>query len=280
MRLRITLQLTRKTAIPINHQHLLTGVVYRFLERANADYASFLHEQGYPEIREPDEAAGGSPHRFKLFVFSPVRSTQRRVTPEHLWLGPGEAHWLVSSPLEPFLMNFASGLLADSALQVGSATLPIAQVETLSTPDFGETAHFICLSPVVVSVMARASDAGISPESQRRLPPDYLRPDDPRFSEGVRQNLLAKYSALYGRRPSDDRLTLAFDQSYLAQHKGTKVITYKEDIRILGAFCPFTLTGSSELIRLAWEAGVGGKNSGGFGKIEVAQSRTHKNIWI
>ena len=290
MRLRVNLQLERQTALPINHQHYLTGVVYRFLEQADADYAGFLHEQGYEEQSEdePGEArvegdAPGEtrrPHRrrFKLFVFAPLRSTQRRILDDTLYLGPGAAHWLVSSPVEPFLMNFASGLLAHHGLPVGRATVPIAGVETLPGPDFGESAHFICLSPVVVAVTAPpdAPDArfyreGAGGSPGRKPPATYLRPDNPRFSEGVRRNLLGKYSALYGRRPADDRLTLTFDRDYLSSHKGTKVITYKDDIRILGAFCPFTLTGSPELITFAYECGLGEKNSIGFGMIEHAK---------
>jgi CRISPR-associated endoribonuclease Cas6 len=37
----------------------------------------------------------------------------------------------------------------------------------------------------------------------------------------------------------------------------------------VGAFAPFILSGSKELMRLAYDCGVGEKNAAGFGMIEV-----------
>ena len=67
MRLQIRLKLEHETAVSLNSQHLLTAVVYRFLEYSNADYARFLHREGYA----PGE---NDTRRFKLFCFSPIRS--------------------------------------------------------------------------------------------------------------------------------------------------------------------------------------------------------------
>lgn len=255
MRLRINLQLERATAIPINHQHLLTGVVYRFLESADADYARFLHGEGYI----PEGETGG--RRFKLFCFSPLRCRRRDIRGETLWLGPGEAEWLVASPVEKFLREFATGLLNEGALRVGATHLSITGVETLPLPRFEETMRFKCLSPIVAAVAEQEGDKRWT---------RYLRPKDPAFGERVRQNLLGKHSALHGALPQGDSLTLAFDADYLAEHRGTKKITFK-DIEIVGAFCPFTLSGSLELIELGYNAGIGEKNAGGFGMVEVAK---------
>jgi CRISPR-associated endoribonuclease Cas6 len=272
MRLRVALELEREAAVPINHQHLLTGVVYRFLEAADADYAAFLHGEGYavsPPLSPPSQGGvrnersqGGAQEdrrRFKLFVFSPLRAKRRRADGVILRIGPGPVEWLVSSPVEKFLTEFATGLLSAGVLQVGTLTLPIAQVEALPEPEFGDTARFTCLSPIVVSVTETREGRRVT---------RYLRPDDPAFGERVRLNLLAKYAALYGALPSDDRLTLTFDAAYLARNRGTKKITYKE-IEVVGAFAPFQISGSPELIRVGYTSGLGEKNAGGFGMVEV-----------
>ena len=251
MRIRIALHLERAVAIPINHQHFLTAVVYHFLESADADYARFLHGEGYA----PDE---GDHRRFKLFCFSPLRSSRRRITNDVLWLGPGEAEWLVSSPLERFLTEFATGLLSQSVLRVGATSFSIRSVETRPAPDLEETTRFKCLSPIVAAVSESDGDKRWT---------RYLRPKDPDFSNRVRQNLLAKHAALHGRAPDDDRFTLAFEHEYLNTHRGTKLIDYK-GTQIVGAFCPFTLSGSRELMQIALDCGLGEKNAGGFGMIE------------
>ena len=257
MRLQIRLKLEHETAVSLNSQHLLTAVVYRFLEYSNADYARFLHREGYA----PGE---NDTRRFKLFCFSPIRSRRRRILNDNLILGAGEAEWLVCSPVEQFLTEFASGLLSSGHLRVGTAILPIASVETLPAPNLdysmSQSLPFRCLSPIVAAVAER---------NDQKTWTRYLRPKDPDFSDRVRANLLAKYSALHDHAPQDDSFQLTFDEDYLAKNRGTKLIRYK-DTDVVGAFAPFTLSASPELIQLALNCGLGEKNAGGFGMIEVA----------
>jgi CRISPR-associated endoribonuclease Cas6 len=268
MRIRVTLQVERETTIPINYQHQLSSAIYRFLEASDANYAQFLHEEGYAPTttlgtaQAPDTTAVTMRRRFKLFTFSLLKAQRSRVQGDQLYLSPGELEWFVASPVEEFLTNFANGLLSLGQLQVGSKYFGVAHVETLTAPEFQETTRFKCLSPLVASV-------GESADGKRFT--RYLRPKDPAFSERVRQNLLAKYSALHGTVPDDDRLKLTFDAKYLEQHRGTKLVTYKDGIQIVGAFAPFTLCGSSNLVELAYSCGVGEKNAAGFGMIEVVR---------
>ncbi|MDQ3813909.1 MAG: CRISPR-associated endoribonuclease Cas6, partial [Armatimonadota bacterium] len=197
--------------------------------------------------------------RFKLFVFAQLRAEHSRAQGDRLHLWPGAVEWQIASPVEPFLTNFASGLLAMGTLRIDRVCLPVAGAETLPLPEFTSPMRFKCLSPIVVAV-----------HDPNRRTPRYLRPDAPEFSERVRQNLIAKYRALHGRAPEDDRQTLTFDVDYLKTHKGTKLMTYK-GIQIVGAFCPFTLAGSTELMRVGYECGLGEKNAGGFGMVEVIE---------
>ena len=249
MRLIVRCRLERSTAFPTNHQHQLAALVYRLLGSSDAEYARFLHDEGYAGEQD------GS-RRFKLFVFSNLRSPRRRLEKETVWLGPGPLAWLVGSPVEAFLKHCATGLLASGALSVAGATVPIESVESAPAPSFGPTARFTCLTPIVAS------------EPQADGPARYLRPADGEFSEAARRNLIRKHRLVHGRPPEDDRLTLTFDPDHVARHShgGTKKITYKE-IDIIGAFVPFTLEGSPELMRTAWECGLGEKNSMGFGMI-------------
>ena len=183
---------------------------------------------------------------------------------DHLQIAPGQVEWFLSSPREDFLLHSATGLLtAGSTVQVGSLRLVIREVCALPQPPFTPTAAFSCLTPIVASL----------PLPDRRT--YYIRPcEGEAFSQAVRNNLLHKYRLLHsGELPTDDRLTLTFDPTYLDRdpHVGTKKITFK-DIHIIGAFAPFTLTGSPELMQTAWECGLGEKNSSGFGMINLNTS--------
>ncbi|MGC8667544.1 MAG: CRISPR-associated endoribonuclease Cas6 [Chthonomonadales bacterium] len=255
MRIRVELRLDRPIALPINHQHLLAGVIYSFLQRGDEEYAHFLHDEGY--LASEDER---DHRRFKLFVHSPMRSKRRRVAGSVLQLGPGKAEWLVSSPIDDFLTAFAVGLMASGELDLGRVRIPIALVQTLAAPVMRERMRFTCVSPMVVSVTDREEGVGRT---------RYLVAEDAEFSERVRQNLLAKYAAMSGGKlPADDRFMMRFDADYLAKRRGTKLVEYK-GIRVRGMMAPFEAWGSPALMEVGYHAGFGEKNAGGFGMVEV-----------
>ncbi|MGH7457050.1 MAG: CRISPR-associated endoribonuclease Cas6, partial [bacterium] len=136
-------------------------------------------------------------------------------------------------------------------------------------PRFAATMRFKTLSPLVVSTMR---------EHKGKLQPYYYRANDPELSEAVRQNLLSKYEIIHGHPPTDANLEFAIDADYLARRGGpekvSKLITIKEgtreETRIKGFECPFTLRGNPELMAMAWECGAGDHNSMGCGMVEAA----------
>ena len=261
MRLRIRLHTDRPVRVPFSHQELLAGLVYRLLGESNADYARFLHDEGY-------QIPGDAHKRFKLFTFSTLRAPRyaRRITDSGLVFGPGPVDWYISSPLPDFLNHSAMGLLTEgSPLHIGpSATFTVQEIAAVPCPNFGPTQNFTCWTPIVAAV----------PSPDKRDTPYYLRPDTDgqAFSEAVRKNLLQKYQLVHQSPPESDDLTLTFDAPYLARspHGGTKKVTI-HNIGIVGAEAPLTLSGSPDLIRLAWETGLGQNNSIGFGMIEASR---------
>ena len=79
----------------------------------------------------------------------------------------------------------------------------------------------------------------------------YVRPDDDRFAELVKRNLLEKHRVLYGCEPQNTDLEFAFDWDDIKRRGGvekiSKLINYK-DINIRGYLAPFKVKGSMELI--------------------------------
>lgn len=254
MRLRIVMDNPRPTTIPINYQDNLTGLIYRLLGTSDADFSRFLHDKGY--------AVDDGPKRFKLFTFSWLRGRRAPGRGDLVQFLPGPIEWTVASPVDDFLRHCATGLLASSTLRVGTAEFSIVEIQTLPPPALAETTYFTCLSPIVASVPS--PDGG---------PAYYLRPHETeRFSTAIRNNLLRKHHVLYGHPPADDRFDMSFKPDYLArgENAGTKKIRYK-DIDIIGAFAPFKVTGSTELMQVMVECGAGEKNAGGFGCVEVTE---------
>lgn len=257
MRLHIQFHLDREMLLPINHHHELSALVYKLLGESDSEYAGFLHDEGYalPE--------GGS-LRYKLFVFSQLRVPASRRMVEGLFLRvqPGLVDWFLSSPREEFLTHSASALLtAGSHVRVGPLQLKVHQVTALPPFTFTSPMRFTSVTPIVCSVPL--------PDGRNY----FLRPqDDAMFSESIRKNLARKYLMIYGAPPEDERLTLEFDRQYLQNsiYGGTKKITYK-NTDIIGALAPFTLTGSSALMKVGYDCGFGQKNSAGFGMADIAR---------
>lgn len=268
MRLKLTLlPLNPRTSVPINYNYPLASAIYKLLAQASPEYASWLHEKGY---RSPADRA------LKLFTFS--RLDIPRAIPRGSFLMAGdERPWLlqIASPMEEeFVQNFVLGLFQRQTLEIGGSgavgRFLIEQVEALAPPAFTENMRWKALSPIVVSTMR---------EHRGKLRPYYYRANDAELGEAVRQNLLQKYETIHGQSPADARLQFEIDHGYLARKGGpekvSKLLTIKEGLpeetQIRGFMSPFSLTGNPELMRVAWECGIGDHNSMGCGMVEAVK---------
>ncbi|MDR3708828.1 MAG: CRISPR-associated endoribonuclease Cas6 [Capsulimonadaceae bacterium] len=253
MRLQIYLTIDRPFAIPIDYQAFTSAAIYSFVSAGDVDYGHFVHDEGYV-------VAGKA---FKPFTHSWLRipASARRIVGDQLRIAPGAVEWVVSSPLDDFLQPFASGLLQSGSLRVGNEELAIREIAAVPAPEITESMRLTCLSPIVAST--RRPDGSTQ----------FLRPSDGPavFSEAIRKNLVAKHAALFGAPPVDDRLEVVFDPEYLARRGGGTKLTRYKGTDIIGILAPFTATGSTELIRLGYDAGFGTRGAQGFGCVEVRQ---------
>lgn len=250
MRIQILVDVGKGITLPINYNHLLAGTIYHFLAQSDAAYADFLHNEGYIAAEK----------RFKLFTFSQLMAERRRVSRAEIHFS-STLSWYVSSPVERFLSHFADTLLTEGRLFLGLHQLRIRDVTVPRIPRFQPEMRFRCLSPIVMSTKRERDGKHVM---------HYCLPDDPAFSELLRQNLIRKHEAIYGRAPHNDALTFRFDPAYIRRRQGrvTRLVDYK-GIKIRGVLCPFTVSGSPALIRVGYECGFGDKNSAGFGMVEV-----------
>lgn len=236
--------------LPINYNHLLASVIYKFLKLSDPEYAHFLHEDGYNIGNK----------RFKLFTFSQLMARKREIIGDQICFR-SQVMWYISSPQEAFLRSFTASLMDEGRLRIGRKHLPIVDVETLRVPPFHPKMKFRCLSPITMSTKR---------ERNGKLVMHYCLPDEPEFSKLVRQNLMRKYEAIYNRKPRDDSFAMEFDEGYIRKRNGkvTRLVRYK-NVDIRGVLCPFHASGSPELMFVGYECGFGDKNSAGFGMVDV-----------
>ena len=254
MRIKITCDTGEGICLPINYNYFLASAIYGFLRESDPEYADFLHQDGY-ELEN---------RRFKLFTFSQLMAKRREIRGDQIHFR-SPLTWCVSSSQEPFLENFAAALMGVGILQIEGHRLQVQDVEVLRQPRFGPQMTFRCLSPITMSTVR---------ERDGKLAKHYCLPDDPQFSELVRQNLIRKYEAMHRHPPAEKSFAMTFDQAYIDKKEGrvTRLIDYK-GVKIRGVVSPFHVIGAPELIRIGYECGFGDKNSAGFGMAEVSRSR-------
>jgi len=254
MRIKVLLENPEKIELPVNYNHYLSSAIYGYLNHSDAEYAFFLHEEGYTTPKGK---------RFKFFTFSQLQAEKRRIVGDKIQFLSPSMTWYVSSPSESFLGNFAAALLEHRKLDIAGTKLRLKDVFIPKSPRFFERMCFTCLSPITISTVIERDGQKIA---------HYCRPDEKQFSEKIRQNLIGKYEALHEQLPSSDDFRLEFDAEYQKRRGGriTKLIKFK-DIDVIGVMAPFNVEGNPGLIQIGYECGFGDKNSAGFGMAEVAR---------
>lgn len=278
MRLELTLiPLEKHCTIPINYQYPLSGAIYRILSNASPEYAEWLHNHGYM-------TPSGKP--IKMFVFSKLDLSKATVNGNTLTCEDSKPCKLrLSSPMiENFMENFVMGAFAKQEITIANhdtkGRFLIQDIVNLPEPKFQQnldgslpTIKFLCLSPIVVSNYG-------SKEDEKQIQ-HYIRPDEPEFPEAIRKNLIQKFITVYKTPPQNQEMSFSWEKTYIQRKGGynkiSKLITICEgdpcETKVKAFMAPFYLSGSAELIHIAYECGIGEKNSMGFGMIKEEQTK-------
>lgn len=265
MRLQLALQAARPFWLSLNYQHFLTAVIYRLIAAASEKHASWLHDVGHQ----------AGTRTFKHFTFSRLLLPDRPRIESGRILIHDRISWKVSFCLPSSLEPFVVGLFSEQKfwLENPQNELRVETVESLPAPVFKSPMRMTCLSPILVKKPYKRP-------GEVRLRAEHLGPDHPEVSDYLYRNLLEKFNSLnHPHVPlgkEGERVDFRFlpDRDYLARRQGrvTKLITLyegrPEETKNRAFECPFTLEGSPDLLRLAYESGLGNDNAMGFGMIE------------
>jgi CRISPR-associated endoribonuclease Cas6 len=244
--------------LPLNYQYELSAFIYRTIAQADSVYSLWLHENGF--------RLNGRP--FKLFTFSNLIMSQYVIMREQgrLRIDSDRIKWFVSFLPEASTEKFITGLFSEQVFQIGDrkskVQFRIEQVEALPSPVFEEEMTFRTLSPACIA---------LNKEESRYS--EYLSPEHPEAAAIVRDNLLNKYHTFYNK-PLDESFDFIFR---VTNQPKPKLITIKtgtpEASNIKGYLFEFKMQAPKELMRIAYECGIGKKGSTGFGMLEVRQNK-------
>lgn len=256
MRFKIKLEVLSQVMgrkIPINYQYELSAAIYRILSKANLEYATWLHDNGFFVDKK----------RFKLFTFSQLIVPCYGIDKERqrLVIDSDMVEWHIGFLPEKSTQQFVQGVFSDQTFQIADCisgvSFAIREVQVMPPLGYAPVMEFQTLSPICVS---QRNEQGKT---------DYLSPDAPNYAEGLLTGLLARYKALYGHDfdgdASIDFQLIGKAKPVLVKIKaGTPAQTF-----VKGYKCRFKLALAEELMRIAYEGGLGEKCSLGFGMINI-----------
>jgi CRISPR-associated endoribonuclease Cas6 len=247
--------------LPVNYQYPLSAVIYKILQRADSEYADFLHNSGYKKE--------GSLKTFKLFSFSDIK-TPFQNTGDRLLLLTRYAELVVSFHLPQAAENFIKGIFQHQQIEIADkksrVVFMIDQVSALPLPlAAGEMQEVLLqpLSPVV---------AGNKNEKNEYT---FLSPEHPDFVRRLMYNWKEKYAAIYGDQEADNNFAaIQMNIIFYSNPPKSRLITIKAftaaETKIRG-YVNFRLKihAGKKALELLLNAGAGVYNSLGMGCMEV-----------
>jgi len=259
MRFKLFLSIDKRpfgNRLPFNYPYELSAVIYKILANADHAFAEWLHDNGF----EADKKV------FKLFSFSRLQIPQYRVEGNLLNILSDSAEWYLSFLPERSTQEFVLGVFREQQFELGNRQARIRcrvqSIEMMPFPAFAEHMSFTSLSPICL-ILKRENGTD-----------EYVAPDHPMAKELILQNLLDKYKAFTGNDfPEKD---VAFDFKVDGRPRSS-LITIKADTpqesKIKAFSCNFQLSAPVELMKIAYDGGLGSKNSQGFGMIQETKNK-------
>jgi CRISPR-associated endoribonuclease Cas6 len=218
----------------------------------NPRYGVFLHDSGFHENR----------NGIKLFVFSDLFFQRTTITQERdaLYLVEDSGKFYFSSPVQDIIDCFIGNLFPGKVFFVNQKRLNfqtefvITSIKPVPEPAFSSEMTFSTVSPII-----------INHDERDGLPNTYISPSHTYYVDLVLSNLLKKYKATTG---FDYFPVPYFSLTPLTEPKSR--LSAVKDTRIRGFHFTFKLKAPIELMKIAYDCGIGISNSMGFGMIEPA----------
>lgn len=228
--------------VPIHYNYFLQSLIYRHLD---AHLAQTLH----------DEGIGEGTKRFRYFTFSRLIG-EFKSQGEQLVFTRG-AILYIASPNQAFLESLLVHLLSEGSIEIRSQPIPLYKVEVVPQPDYQPEVILKALSPITLRETLR------QPGEKYTY---YYSPQEPDFSERIISNLREKVRIWYGREiaPGD-----AYCLPYAVHpEKNFHIVNFK-GTWVKGWSGLYRFHAPPEYFQMALDAGLGERNSGGFGCVEV-----------
>ncbi len=239
-----------KNALPVHYNGLVQGWIYRHLE---SSLAQKVHLEGWSDGKR----------RMRFFTFSRLLGDVRVRDGMIRFLG--DVRLVLASPLEEFLEDLALTLMREGEVNLGSVSFDVRSVEVRHPPFLQSPLLLKALSPITVYSTFETPDG--------RKKTYYYAPQEFEFAQQVLANLRRKVRAWTGEDIPEEGASFA---PHRVGNRNLSIVKYKGTV-IKGWTGIYRLDAPEPYLRMALDAGVGAKNSQGFGCVEVWEPRRREH---
>ena len=219
------------------------ALIYKYLPD---DEAEWLHNSGYKYEKRS----------FKLFTFSSILEHGQYNPKSETFKFPASISFYIASPATWILRDFSANLIKTQNLQLGNNELYVNAVEVYKekTPKTNEI-KVKALTPIEVHSSLKKANG--------KHKTYYYHPHEDEFAEMVDANIRKKWESFY-KEPCPHKLEItSLKNRYLKER-----VRFIKNIVIKGWVGDFILKSHPKLLQFALYAGLGSRNSVGFGMIE------------
>jgi CRISPR-associated endoribonuclease Cas6 len=248
LRLKITFSAYKEwIKLPIHHNKIIQSTLYNNLPKELSD---FLHNIGFYYNNRP----------FKLFTFSRIfsekfyfdKSQKLGIKQNSSIFFKSPIYLYISSSVIDLVENWGNFLIKTSDIKLYKNDVYIESIESVGFEDFKAEMIIRTLSPITVY---KTFENG---KKYYR----YYTPMEPEFEELIKENLKKKYELITGDTIKEFPISIT-------PIKTKKVLLKYENFPIEAYEGTFKIKTDPDMFKIVYDAGLGAKNSQGFGMMEV-----------
>ncbi|MGC8970984.1 MAG: CRISPR-associated endoribonuclease Cas6 [bacterium] len=230
--------------LPLHYNYYIQSLIYRIF---SSELATKLHRDGFVFGKR----------KFKLFTFSRITEKGARKDGGKLLVFKNRISFYFSSPHNNIVEDLGEGAFKKREFTIFNQRIFLSQLEILTLPRIEDKVIIKMLSPVTMySTREEGNKKNVY----------YYKPDEEEFQKLIEENAKKKYLLIYGKDPKN--LSLSIKPYKFSIEKNHSIVFFKNN-PVEGWTGIYKLSGSPELISVTYEAGLGSKNSEGFGMWEV-----------
>lgn len=247
MRIKLKLNSQRNIVLKTGYAVSMQAVIYSLFNKSSADW---LHENGFI-LRN---------RSFKLFCFSDILEKGKYNSNTREFIYPSQISFYISSPINWILEQIAQNSIKNE-IKLGNNSVQLSSIEIEPIKKINEVRTRInTLTPIEVHSTLEKKDG-----TKKTY---YYSPMENEFSEFINNNLKKKWELCFKEKCDGNIKIYPVNPKYNKE----KIRKFKGTI-IKGWSGHFYLEGDSELIQLAFDTGLGSRNSAGFGMINIVEKK-------